>query len=239
MMFRQQRQRSRVPLVVMVLSLIGVLFPNEAHAQFTIDISANTTAIDGVTGSFDLQLNPGGLGTLPVTATITNFSTNGTGLSLNTTDGDVSGTLIPGPLTINNTLALNDLLENITFGTSLSFTVTLSGTGVTSPNPNLPGTSFALSLYDSNFNSLLTTDPAGTVVTANLNPDGSTSIQTFSSDNSGGASIVTATPEEIVATPAPSSIVLSVMGLGSMGLFAMMSRNRRSCRHILFSGTIR
>src|SRR5208282_842911 len=123
-------------------------------------VSADTTAIQGVTGSFDVQFNPGGVGTLSAAATITNFLTNGTALGLNTTDGNVSGMLIPGPLTINNTQALNDLLENITFGTTLSFTLTLSGPAVSSPNPNLPGTSFGLSLYDANFNPLLTTDPA-------------------------------------------------------------------------------
>lgn len=226
MICRQLRLWLRPSLTVMILSLI-VLSPSAARAGFVVTISANTTAINGLNGSFDLQLNPGGLGSLPVTATITNFLTDGTGLSLNTTDGNVSGTLIPGPLTINNTLAFNDLLENITFGSQLSFTLTLSGPGVTSPNLNDPGTSFGLSLYDVNFNPLLTTDPAGTVVTANLNPNGSTSIQTFSSDSSGGASVVTATTGP-VATPAPSSLVLVILGVLSLGGYALVTRNRCS-----------
>jgi hypothetical protein len=199
------------PILMMLTGLVCLAAPPRAAADFVYLVSANTTAIAGETGSFDLQLNPGGIGTLTVTATITNFTTDGTGLSLNTTDGDVSGTLSPGPLTINNTQSLNDLLENVTFGTSISFTLTLSGPGVVSLNPDLPGTSFGLSLYDVEFNPLLTTDPGGTVITINLNPDGSTSVQTFASDVSGGAPVGSATLQTLAA-PEPDSIILLITG---------------------------
>jgi hypothetical protein len=211
--------------LISIAWLLGLGAWNPACADLVFQVSANTTAIQGTVGSFDLEFNPGGIGTLAATATISNFSTNGTALSLNATDGNVSGTLLPGPLTINNTQGLNDLLENITFGTSIVFELTLSGPGVTSPNSNLPGSSFGLSLYDSNFDPLLTTDPAGTVLTLNLNPNGSTSVENFPSDSSGGTPVANASLQA-TATPEPASILLLTSGVAGMGVYYRIIRRR-------------
>jgi len=216
--------------MVSVLILLG-LAPLPARAGLIFEIAANTTAIQGVSGSFDLEYNPGGVGTLAATATITNFLTDGTGLSLNTTDGDVSGSLLPGPLTINNTFALNDFLENITFGTNIDFTVTLSGPGVSSPDSTLPGSSFGFTLYDSSFNSLLTIDPAGTVVTINLNPDGSTTVSTFPSDESGGAPAGDAS-QQLVVVPEPSSVIIFSIGLFGIAAYALARRGSENVERV-------
>jgi hypothetical protein len=144
-------------------------------------------------------------------------------LSLNTTDGAVTGSLLPGPLAINNTAALNDLLENITFGDTLSFTLTLSGPAVTFPDSALPGSSFALSLYDANFNPLLTTDPAGTLVTVDLNPDGSTSAFNFPSDTSGGAPAGDAVLQSSTV-PEPASFLLLACGVVCLGAYRMRTQ---------------
>lgn len=207
-----------------------------AKADIIYDVSANTMAIQGTTGLFDLEFNPGGVGTLAATATIAAFTTNGTGLTLNATDGDVSGTLSPGPLTISNTFGLNDLLENITFGTNMTFTVALSGPGVTTPDSGLPGSSFGLSFYDGSFNPLLTTDPAGTVVTVNLNPDGSISPVTFPSDNSGGVAVGGAVPQAPAAVPEPTSIVLFVSGLCGFCVYVRKSQKTLSRSHAIEDG---
>jgi hypothetical protein len=41
-------------------------------------------------------------------------------------DGDVSGSLIPGPLTLTNTFLFNSFLQPLTLGNTLSFTLTLT-----------------------------------------------------------------------------------------------------------------
>jgi hypothetical protein len=217
----QNRYLWPIHSIAVVLGFGGV---SSARADLIFQVVVDTAAVQDVVGSVDFQFNPGGPGSLAATATVTGFSTDGTGLSANTTDGDVSGNLNPGPLAINNTFLLNDLLENITYGTNMAFTLALSGAAVDSSDPSLPGSSFSLSLYDASFNPLLTIDPAGTVLTLNLNPDGSTSIFTFPSDNSGGASVCTVTQESSV--PEPASIFMLTPGLIAMTLYSMARRRQ-------------
>ncbi len=210
-------------LVRLIAVFLGLALPCSAQGNVIYQIAADTTAIQGTTGYLDLQFNPGGAGTLASTATISSFHTDATGLSLSTTDGDVSGTLVRGPLAINNTFFLNDLLENITFGTNIAFTLTLSGPGLASPDPTLSGSSFGLSLYDSNFDSLLTTDVAGTVVTINVNSDGNTSPETFPSDGTGGAPVGNAALQSS-AVPEPSTIALFAIAMFGLGARRVASR---------------
>jgi hypothetical protein len=118
------------------------------------------------------------------------------------------------------------LLENITFGTTLSFTLTLSGQGVTSPNPSLPGSAFSLTLYDNMFNALLTTDPAGTVVTVNVNPNGSSSVETFPISNS----VTMDAGSAVLPVPEPISAVLVALGAAGIGAFRLAARQRANAR---------
>jgi hypothetical protein len=203
-------------LTLAVLSILGP--PNRASAgRIVFSVSVDTSAIVGQQGFLDLQFNPGGAGALPTTATVTNFTTDATLLaSLNGTtagtDGDATGTL-PGTLTINNTFILNDVFQPVTYGSVVDFTVTLSGQGVDQPNPALPGSAFALTLYASDFATpLLTTDPSGSVATINLNPNGSTTALTFPA-TPGGSAAATVTP----ATPPPSVPEPSTLSLALLG----------------------
>jgi len=186
----------------------------------TYQVSVNTSALDGQSGNLDFQFNPGGLGSEPATATVTNFQTLAGILSQAAMlTGDASGSL-PGTLTLNNGTAYNDVFQKFSYGSSFDFALTLSGPALDSPGGS-SGSSFALSLYDAaGLTPLLTTDPNGSVLTVNLNVSGTTSVLTFpqSSTNSTPAASVSSVPE-------PSSLVL--FGLGVLGLLAYVLRQIR------------
>jgi hypothetical protein len=115
-------------------------------------------------------------------------------------------------LTLDNGTAFNDLFQGFTYGSSFGFDLTLSGPAVGGTGASV-GSSFALSLLDATgITPLLTTDPNGSVLTINVNPDGSTSVLTFpqSPNNltpAAGAELVGA------AVPEPASLVLLATGL--------------------------
>jgi hypothetical protein len=187
----------------------------------------DTSSLAGSSGIIDFQFNPGGVGTLPATLTISNFISDATlTTSLVGRDGDATGTL-PGPLTLNNTFQLNDIFQSLVYGTSLAFTVTFSGQGVDTPDPLAPGSVFALSLSDGNFNPLLTTDPAGSVLTIDLNPDGSTTATTFpqSSTNPMPAATAQLVPPPVV--PEPPVWALLLTGVSGLGLSCRPGARRR------------
>ena len=194
----------------------------------------NTTAITSQSGYFDLEFNPTSVGATAATAAITNFATDGTLLSdpNNTTDGDLTGSLA-STLTINNTDQLNDLLQAISYGTSISFNLDISGPATTTPDPNNLGSAFALSLYDTNFNPLLTTDPNGSVATILLNADTTTTIETFpSSPGSGPAATVQFLGNTV---PEPSTIVIAGIALATLacpGGVRRITRTHREQRRV-------
>lgn len=183
----------------------------------TYSVTVDTSSINGMPGSFDLEFNPGGAGSLAASAEITSFITKDAMLSPPPgTDGAVSGTLQPGPLTIDNTDQVNDLFESLTFGTSISFDVTLSGPALDNPNPSASGSILALLLADNNGNALLTTDQTygGAVAVVTVNTDGSTTGITPPAPD--GSTAATVTPQQS-SVPEPSSLVLFVFA-ASAGL---------------------
>jgi hypothetical protein len=189
------------------------LWATEARSSpITFHVSANTSSISGTLGSFDFQFNPGGLGSLAATATITNFQSNGTlvatapGVQFT---GAVSGTL-PGTVTLNNTTAFNAYTQNFNFGTTFIFDVTFSGPALDTPNPSKPGSLFALDFFsarDAGGSNLLPgTDPnaPGAALVLNVNPNGTVTR------SSGSSSAVTTT---LVNVPEPSTLLLLAAGV--------------------------
>jgi hypothetical protein len=212
--------------ICLAAASLGLTAP--ARADLLFQVQVDTTAIMNTPGYFDLQFNPASVGATAATATITNFVTDGMFLSdpNNTTDGDVTGSLA-STLTINNTDTLNDLLQAINYGTTISFNLDISGPATTTPDPNNLGSAFALSLYDSNFNPLLTTDPNGSVATILLNPDTTITTQTFpASAGSGPAATVQFFGSTTV--PEPSSIVIGGIALAMLACHGAVRRISRS-----------
>lgn len=165
-----------------------------AHADgVTYDVSVNTSSISGTSGALDFQFDPGPFGSQAATLAITGFSSDGTlGTAFST--GDVAGTL-PGELDFDNLMSFNDYFTDFTYGSTISFDVTLSGPAITSPDGvSQSGSSFFFSMYDDNGNPLLTSDPFGTAVELDINLDGSTSA-TVSSDESSAVMPTSNVPE--------------------------------------------
>lgn len=208
-----------------VLVLFAVLAPGAVRAgPITYHVSVDTSSINGQSGFLDLQFNPGGNTAKLATATVTNFTPAGNlqPLDPNNVQGDVTGSL-PGPLALTND-TFNDYFQGFTFGTSIAFDLTLSGPALDSPGGNF-GSSFALSLYDSTGTlPLLTNAVNGSVLTTNLNANGTTTA--IPSPNAGGGPPVAAATPATSAVPEPSSLLL--LSMGSLSLLGYgFSRKRR------------
>jgi hypothetical protein len=191
-----------------------------ADLNVTYDVTVNTpSGINGTTGYIDIQFNPGMGSTLAATADVGNFSTDGMVGALVVQNGDATGPSM-GPLTttlsFDNGTSLNELTYAYTYGSTVSFDVTLmqSMAGGTS------GSTFAFSLLDSDGNPE-GTGTGGALVTITINPGLTTTLATGFPAGFGGS----VTQRGVTAVPEPST--LFVGGLGIIAL-AGWSRLRRS-----------
>lgn len=124
---------------LLLASLLFAAFAAAAPIPFTI----NTSALNGETGTIDIQFNPGAFPAVydPGTATITNFVITGGTLGAVSAGPDpgVTGAL-PGPLVLTNSDFLNGIVHDATFGTQVSFLVEFAGLAFTASNPSILST---------------------------------------------------------------------------------------------------
>jgi len=113
----------------------------------------------------------------------------------------VSGAL-PGTLTYDNGTQYNDFFEDFTYGTTLSFEVSLYGPALSSPDGvSASGSTFAFSMFSDTAGTVptLTTDTIdGFAATLNVNLDGTTTVTDPSTETSVVSSVVTPEPESLV-----------------------------------------
>lgn len=191
----------------LAIVMLAAFWTGSASADFTYQVTVDTSSLNGQAGYLDFQLNPGDSSAEAVTGVITNFQSAGAHLAPSSTlTGDASGVL-PGNLTLDNVTVYNDIFQGLTYGTNISYDVTFSGPALNSPGGSV-GSSFAFALYDSSGTiPQLTTDPNGSVLSINVNFDGTTSVETFPQSPANSTPVASATPL-VNSVPEPPSIVL-------------------------------
>jgi hypothetical protein len=201
-----RKQRALSTLVALAFLLFGSLAGAARATPLTYHVDVNTAALSGQVGNLDFQFNPGDSSAEAATATITSFQTTGGILAPSASlTGNATGSL-PGTVTLTNGTVYNDAFQGVTYGTSLGFDVTLSGAALDQPGGTV-GSSFALSLFnDKGDTPLLTTDLSGSVLTVDLNADGTTSVKRFSQSPTNSA--FAADANLVSAAPEPSSLLL-------------------------------
>jgi len=185
----------------------------------TYNVTVDTSSISGTAGALDFNFNPGPLATQAASLQILNFTSDGTLASCAANSqgfcptGDVTGTL-PGTLTFGNGAAFNDYFDGFTFGSAISFGVSLLGPALSSPDGvSTSGSTFAFSMFSDAAGTMpvLTTDTTnGFAFTVDVNLDGSTAVNSSSNQT-------TVTPEAS-STPEPGCVFLLGVGLACIGV---------------------
>jgi hypothetical protein len=200
------------------LMLCGALLlftVSASAAPVTYDITVNTSSISGTAGSLDFSFNPGGSQAQAASLQILGFSSDGSLAGSPALTADVSG-ILPSTLTFDNGTGYNDYFEGFTYGSTLSFDVSLFGPALSSPDGTSSfGSTFAFSMLSDAAGTIpaLTTDTTdGFAFIVNVNLDGSTTVANYSDQTTveSGTSVV----------PEPDSLLLTATGLMALGVVA-------------------
>ena len=190
-------------------------------APISYDVTVNSSSISGTAGSLDFEFNPGPLVTQSASLQILNFTSDGTLAGSPTLTGGVSGA-IPATVTFDNGTGFNDYFEGFTYGSTLSFQLSLYGPALSSPDGTATsGSTFAFSMFSDAAGTIpvLTTDTTdGFAFTVDVNLDGTTTVTNFSSQTT----IAPITP----SIPEPGTLPLMVTGIGLWLVFGSRPHRR-------------
>jgi len=191
-----------------------VLVPPAFATTTSYDVTVDTSSLLGTSGFLDFNFNPGPLVTQSASLDILNFTTDGTlgGLCPCGT-GDVTGQL-PATLTFDNGTGLNDYFDFFTFGSSISFTVSLYGPALSTPDGvSTSGSTFAFSMFadTSPLTPVLTSDTTdGFAFTIDVNLDGTTTVTGYSPQ--------TTVTQEGSSVPEPAAFYVVLLALACIAV---------------------
>jgi hypothetical protein len=223
------------------LGLAGLaltLVPSLAWAQtFTYQMRVDTAPLQnpinasGAPYRLEFQFNDGAgsqLGNNTITITNVQFPSGGGPLNDPFTSGGASGSLTSG-VTITDTSVLNFFDEGFTAGPEILFDVTFTSNANVPPPPD----QFVISILDNTLSPIATTDPGGSLLTADLATQGGQPTLTFfagtvdpQNQRDFTGVVITAQQLTPVAIPEPTSLALFAVGLG--GVLVCTVRRRRA-----------
>jgi hypothetical protein len=176
-------------------------------------VSVNTGSLAGITGSLDFNFNPGPMASQSAMVQILSFSSSGVLDGSPVLTGDASGSL-PGTVTLDNGTGFNDYFQQFTYGSTLTFDVSLYGPALSAPDGvSSSGSTFAFSMFSDAAGTVpaLTTDVIdGFAYVGNVNLDGSTTVTNYIVNSA--------------AAPEPATWFLMGLALPSTALLARTFR---------------
>jgi hypothetical protein len=207
-------------------SFLFVLCAASAMAgAITYDVTVDTSSITGTVGSLDFNFNPGPLVSQSASLQILGFTSNGTLAGSPTLNGDVSGAL-PATRTVDNGTGFNDYFDGFTFGSTLSFDLSLFGPALSAPDLiSTSASTFAFSMFSDAAGTVptLTSDTTdGFAFTVDVNLDGTTTVTNFSPE--------TGVVPETGAVPEPGTLTLIALGGVAFVVFARARKLRGRLR---------
>ncbi|MGJ5817293.1 NF038129 family PEP-CTERM protein [Paludibaculum fermentans] len=208
--------------IILLLAILAVAASSGQAGPIVYSVVINTAAINGTPGYYlDLQLNPGDATSQPITATITSFAVSGGSMDASPSPmGAVTGTL-PSNVTLHNSTPINSYFDGFTPGTAITFLLTLSGPALDSPDGLASaGSTFAVLMYDSSFNPVLTADPNGVLGSIDIGLDGLPMLSVFPQAGTQPSAIVLTPyadpPGPPGAVPEPGTLALVGIALAAL-----------------------
>lgn len=185
--------------------LAGLALSAPALAAPAYHVSVDTAALAGSTGFLDFTL--GGLLDSPAAHVSITSPIGGSANGSASLDGDAS--TLAGGWQLGNLGAFNGIYQGWQFGNRLDFNVEFGGDWLTAASGS--GSTLAFKLWDTQGQTLLTSDGNGDLLRFELSAGGQVGIDRFP-DSAGGLPAAT-----VAAVPEPQSVALMVAGLAVLG----------------------